>query len=90
VRLGGGFGDELDDLLGRVGHGVAADDRQSGLPARVALPAVDVVALEPNDERELQPDLAHRLDDAGGDHVAVHDAAEDVDEDRPSRWGRRG
>ena len=51
------------------------------LAARVCLAGDDVVALEADDQRQLEADLPHRLDDAGGDDVAVHDAAEDVDED---------
>ena len=43
---------------------------------------LDVRALEPDDERHLQPELLRRRDDAVGDDVALHDAAEDVDEDR--------
>jgi hypothetical protein len=41
----------------------------------------DVVALEADDEGELQPDFLDGFDDALGDHVAVHDATEDVHED---------
>ncbi len=45
------------------------------------LAELDVGAFEPHDQRHLEPDLLDRRDHAGGDGVALHDAAEDVDED---------
>ncbi len=45
-------------------------------------PELDVRPLEAHDERHLEPELLGRRDDAVGDDVALHDAAEDVDEDR--------
>ena len=45
------------------------------------LAELDIGAFEPHDQRHVQADLARRGDDALGDHVAAHDAAEDVDED---------
>ena len=45
-------------------------------------PELHVRPLEPHDERHLQAELLGRGDDAVRDDVALHDAAEDVDEDR--------
>ena len=69
-----------DDLLRGVGHVVGGDDRQAGV--RENLPAdVLVRALHPHDQRHRQVGFTHRGDDAVGDGVALHDAAEDVDQD---------
>ena len=70
----------LDHLLRRVGHRVAADDGEAGC-GQGLLAGLDVVAFEPDHERQFQAGFLHRRDDAGGDDVAVHDAAEDVDQD---------
>ena len=40
-----------------------------------------VGALEPHHHRHLHAHVLHRVDDALGDQVAAHDAAEDVDQD---------
>src|SRR3546814_17059842 len=45
------------------------------------LALLDVRALQANDERHRQIHFLRRGDDAVGDDVAFHDAAEDVDED---------
>ena len=45
------------------------------------LAQLDVGAFEAHDQRHVQADLAGRGHDALGDHVAAHDAAEDVDQD---------
>src|SRR5690606_37759162 len=37
-----------------------------------------IVALQANHHRHLDVDFFHRADDALGNHVATHDAAEDV------------
>ena len=69
----------LDDLVGGVRQVVAA---VIGSPIRQDLLAqIDVGALEADHQRHAQVDLARRGDDALGDHVAAHDAAEDVDQD---------
>ena len=68
------------DLLGAVLHVVCADEVEARLVEDL-LAQLHVGSLEPHHERHLETDLAHRLDDAGGDHVAPHDPAEDVDED---------
>ena len=44
------------------------------------LAELDVGALETDDQRHADVDLARRGDDALGDDVAAHDAAEDVDQ----------
>ena len=53
------------------------------------LAELDVGALEPHDERHLEADFLDRGDDARRDRVALHDAAEDVDEDALHRRDRR-
>ena len=45
------------------------------------LAEIDVGAFEAHHQRHLEADLLHRGDHALGDHVALHDAAEDVDQD---------
>ena len=54
-------------------------DREARL-AEDLLAEVDVGALEAHHQRHPDVDLARRGDDALGDHVAAHDAAEDVDQ----------
>ena len=44
------------------------------------LAELDIGAFEPHHQRHLQADLLHRRDHAFGDDVALHDAAEDVDQ----------
>src|SRR6476619_2869233 len=44
------------------------------------LALLDVGAFEAHYQRHLQADLLHRGDHAFGDDVALHDAAEDVDQ----------
>src|SRR5688500_570734 len=72
--------DCLDDLFGRIRKIVRRDDVQPGV-ADDLLAEIDVRALQPDHERDLQPNLLHRGENALGDDVAAHDAAEDVDED---------
>src|SRR5207342_1455123 len=69
-----------DDLLRRVAQVVGGDDRQAAHRQDV-LALLDVGAFEADDQRHLDVDLARGLDDAFGNDVAAHDAAEDVDED---------
>ena len=45
------------------------------------LAELHVGALQPHHQRHVEADLARRGDHALGDHVAAHDAAEDVDQD---------
>ena len=61
---------------------VGGDERQPRLAAGSCAAEFDIGAFEPHDQRHVQIDLARRRDDALGDHVAAHDAAEDVDQDR--------
>ncbi len=49
--------------------------------ARMSLPCCDVGAFEAHDQRDRQVHFLGRGDDAFGDDVAAHDAAEDVDQD---------
>src|SRR5262245_35705185 len=44
------------------------------------LPFLDVGALHPDDDRQLDTQFSHRGNHAFGEHVAPKDAAEDVDE----------
>src|SRR5687767_373681 len=69
-----------DDLLRRVAEIVGGDDRQPAGGEDV-LALLHVGALEADDQRHVQLDLPSGRDDALGDDVAAHDAAEDVDED---------
>src|SRR5262249_44153097 len=72
--------DGLHDLLGRVVEIVGRHDVQPGL-ADDLLALLDIGAFEPHHQRHAEADLAHRSGDAFGNHVALHDAAEDVDQD---------
>src|SRR5882724_9634961 len=73
-------GDEFNDLLRSVRHGIARDDCQSAGCERL-FACGDVIALEANDERKFQTDLFHGFNDTGSDDVAVHDSAKNVNED---------
>src|ERR1700712_24528 len=75
---------EFGGPTGRPVHRVLeVDDRQIGL-GQDAAPLLDVVAVQPYDERLRGAALEHaeRLDDAVGHRVAGRDATEDVDEHR--------
>ncbi len=63
-----------------LGHGVRRDDRQAGLGRSSCRAPRWCPSCAPR--AALQAHLLGRRDDALGDHVAAHDAAEDVDEDR--------
>src|SRR6185437_4072626 len=69
-----------DDLLGAVRQVVGGDDVETALVDDF-LAEFDVGAFQPHYQRHLQADFLHRGDDALGDDVAAHDAAEDVDQD---------
>src|SRR5262249_25614169 len=56
------------------------NDVEAGLPQNL-LPELDIGAFEPHDQRHGQADFAHGGNHAFGDHVAAHDAAENVDQD---------
>src|SRR5581483_6887344 len=69
-----------DDLLGSVVKIVARRDVELGLGDDL-LAKFDVRAFEPHHQRHLQSDLLDRRHHTLGDHIALHDAAEDVDQD---------
>src|SRR5262245_3902160 len=70
-----------DHLLRRLGQPIRRDDVLAALgEERLAL--LDVGPLQPHDEWDVEADLVERREDRGGDRVALHDAAEDVDEYR--------
>ena len=71
----------LHRLFGRIGQTLGGDDRQPRFGQQLA-PEFDIGAFQPHDHRHLDADFLHRLDDAFGDDVAAHDAAEDVDQHR--------
>jgi hypothetical protein len=66
-----------DDLLCGIGHIIRRDDRQARVLEDL-LPELLVRALHAHDERHRELHLARGGDHAGGDGVALHDAAEDV------------
>src|SRR5689334_5028544 len=70
------------DLLRSLGHRVGCDDRQSRI-GQYLLAQRFVGASHPDHQRNAQLDRARSGHDAFGDRVALHDAAEDVDQDRP-------
>src|SRR5262245_61267645 len=70
----------LADLSVRVREVVGREDRETRLGEDL-LAEADIGALEAHHQRDMEADLARRGDDALGDDVAAHDAAEDVDED---------
>src|SRR4051812_40298616 len=72
--------DCLNDLSGSVGHGIARDDGEARLAERF-LAGEHIIALEAHDQGKLETGFADGFDDASGDHVAIHDAAEDVHQD---------
>src|SRR5664280_108506 len=67
--------------LGGLGHRIGADDRQAGIGEQL-LAEFLVRALHAHDQRHREVGGLAGGDDAFGDRVAAHDAAEDVDEDR--------
>ena len=69
-----------DDLFRGIGEVLRRGDLQTRL-LQDLLAELDVGAFQPHHQRHVQVDLARRGDDAFGDHVAAHDAAEDVDQD---------
>src|SRR6476660_7094677 len=70
----------LHDLLRSIIEVIARGYVEPGLLDDL-LAEIDIGAFEPHHQRHLQPDFLHRGDNAFGDHVAFHDAAEDVDQD---------
>src|SRR3954451_2824834 len=70
----------LDDLLRGVVKVVSRCYVEIRLGDNV-LPKLHIGAFEPHHERHAQANLLHGVDNTGGDDVALHDAAEDVDQD---------
>src|SRR5215471_3788926 len=70
----------LDRLAGGVGQAFGRGDFEPGV-AQDLFPQLDVGSLQTHHDRNRQAHLGDRRDDALGDDVAPHDAAEDVDED---------
>src|SRR5471032_2997234 len=74
-----------NNLLRRFFHAVRRDDRQAGVGQHF-LADFFVGALHADDQRYLQRNGFGCSDNAFGDHVAAHDAAEDVDQDGFQAW----
>jgi hypothetical protein len=73
------------DLFGRVRQIGGRDDRQSALRQPLAR-HLGIGALQSHHHRHRHADVLDGIDDAIGDQVAAHDAAEDVDQDRAHLW----
>jgi len=78
-----------DDGLSSLGQALCRDDVESALGQHPGT-EVGIVALEAHHHGHLDAYFRHRADDALGDQVATHDAAEDVDQHRAHAWRRRG
>src|SRR5689334_7939020 len=72
--------DGLHDLLRGVVEIVGGHHVQSGFTDDL-LAELDIGAFEADHQGHAEADFANRRRDALGDHVALHDAAEDVDQD---------
>ena len=70
----------FDGLLRGVVEVVRRGDVEIGLGDDL-LAERDIGALKPHHERHAKPHFLHRGDDAFGDDIAFHDAAENVDQD---------
>ena len=97
LRAGEALADDLGVLVDQDGHQFASLTALTIFSAASArfsaevifrpdslqdlLAELDVGAFQPDDQRHVQVDLAGGGDHALGDHVAAHDAAEDVDQD---------
>src|SRR5690606_16347695 len=81
LEVGSGGLGRGDGLAGAVVDVVGGGDRQAGVLQQL-LAGVHVGPLQAHDHRHLDVHFLDRGDDALGDHVAAHDAAEDIDEDR--------
>ncbi len=78
MRLSGNGG---DDFSGGVVDVSGGDEREAGFREELAS-GFDVGAFEANDERDGKVDGFDGVDDALGDDVALHNAAEDIYENR--------
>src|SRR5271169_152967 len=75
------FADRLDHAARRVGHVVGGDHLDARLGEDL-LALFDVGPFHADHQRDAELDLARRVDHAARQHVALHDAAEDVDQHR--------
>src|SRR5690606_32903156 len=73
---------QFSSLVGAFVHGVGERDERMRRLVQDAPPLLNVVAVEPHDERLVGtvPELSEGADDAVRHRVAGGDAAEDVDE----------
>src|SRR5690606_24815306 len=62
-----------------VGQTACSDDVQSAVPQHLAA-QFGVVAFQAHDDGNGNPDFFNGANDAFGNHVATHDATEDVDQ----------
>ncbi len=76
-----GLGGSGDDFLGGVSDIGGGGEFEAGLGEEFAA-GFDIGSLEADDERDGEVDGFRGVDDALGDDVALHDAAENIDEDR--------
>src|ERR1700731_678199 len=72
--------DGLDDFLRGIVEIIRRQHVEAGF-ADDLLAGIDIGAFETHHQRHLEADFLHRGDDALGNDVAFHDAAEDVDQD---------
>src|SRR3984885_9458663 len=72
--------DGLDDLLSGVVEIVSRQHVEAAL-ADDLLAGIDIGAFKAHHKRYLETDFLYRGDHALGDDVALHDTAEDIDED---------
>ena len=69
----------FDDFFGSISHSVCADDIQPRFGEHL-FAEFNVGAFQADYERDLDAELSGPFDNSGGDDVALHDAAEDVDQ----------
>src|SRR6516225_7271274 len=75
-------------LLGGIGHAGRVDDILSALRQQLP-PLFDVGAFQPHHQRHMEADFLERRQDRPRDDVALHDAAEDVDQYCLDPWIRQ-
>jgi len=68
-----------DHLLGGIAEIFCAGNGKAAVGQQL-FALVDVGAFQTHHHRHVHADFLHRRNDAGGDHVAADDAAEDVDQ----------
>src|SRR5580698_10238806 len=69
----------LDDFLGGVVEVVGGQHVEAGL-ADDLLAGIDIGAFQPHHQRHLQADFLHRGNYTFRDDIALHDAAENIDQ----------